>query len=257
MPAEDDRPRDASGGADQPSGPDADATWADKINGVAPDDISALSRDIAAYHRELRQARRSRRMRLLLQRRGAVPLLVLSAATLLAGVVAVMLMLMAPRAVEHAPSAAPLAHPSAADGSVGGLLPAVGLNGPNGVIESRSAALRPAVFALIPTDCGCAALLNALAGQAFSETLPLAIVVPAASDQAAADLMSSLTQGSPGIYYDASAALAASVASQGVTIVVVNRDGTIYDVERSVTDPSATSLDAKLQSMLLPSRSHH
>ena len=242
MPAEDDRP------------PAADGTWA---HGVAPDDISQLSRDVAAYHHELRRARRNQRIQQLLRRRGAVPLLVLSAATLLAGTVAVMLMLMAPRAVEHPPAAARLAHPAAADGAVGGLLPAARLNGPNGAIESRAAALRPTVFALIPTHCGCAKLLNTIAGQAFSETLPLAVVIPAASDSSSADLRSSLTQGSPSIYFDSSAALATAVAANGVTVVVVNRDGTIYDIERSITDPTLTSLDARLQTMLLPSRSQH
>lgn len=240
MPAEEEHP------------PAADGTWAD---GVAPDDIRELSRDIAAYHHELRQARRSRRIQLLLRRRGAVPLLVLSAAALLAGTVAVMLMLMAPRAVEHAPAAAPLAHPSAADGVVGGLLPAVSLTGPNGRIDSRAAALRPTVFALIPTRCGCAKLLNALAGQAFSENLPLAVVVPAVSDPSFDALRSSLIQGSPGVYFDPSAALATAVAARNITVVVVDRDGTIYDIERSITDPSLTSLDATLQTMLLPSRS--
>jgi hypothetical protein len=245
VPAEDDGPRDAAGAAD--------ATWADA---AAPDDLSELARDVAAYHRELRRARRNRRIQRLLRHRGTVPLLVMGGATMLAGLIAVMLTLAAPGTVERAPTALPLAHPTAADGSVHGLLPAVSLTGPNGTIGARAAELRPAVFALVPTNCGCGNLLDSLAGQAYSEVLPLAIVVPAASDPTTAHVVASLSRGSPGLYYDPAGALAAAVNAEGVTLVVVNRDGTIYDIERSVTDPSASSLDATLQSMLLPTRSH-
>jgi hypothetical protein len=38
-------------------------------------------------------------------------------------------------------------------------------------------------------------------------------------------------------------------------VVVVAADGTIYDVEKNITDPATTNLDAVLQSMLLRQRS--
>jgi hypothetical protein len=240
MAAEEDAPRDAP------------ATWADA---VAPDDISSLSRDIAAYHRELRRARRQRRIQHLLHRRNTLPLLVLTAATVLAGLVAVLLAVMAPRTLEHAPKAAPLAAPRIADGLVGGLLPDVTLTGPNGRVAARDATLRPAVFALVPSDCACATLLNSLAGEAFSEELPLALVVPEAGDPRMAGIVRSLTRGSPGLYFDPAASLAAAVAAQGVTLVAIDRDGTIYDIQRSVTSTTNTSLVAKLQTMVLRSKS--
>jgi hypothetical protein len=252
VPAEDDRSRDAPGPADGQGGTDADATWA---NAVAPDDLSGLARDVAAYHRELRQARRHRRTQSLLARRSTIPLLVIGGATLLAGLIAVMLTLVARGAVEPRPAAAALAHPAIADGALHGLLPNALLQGPNGKIRSRAVTLRPAVFALIPTRCDCGTLLNALAGQAYSENLGLAVVVPAASDAAAASMVSALARGSAGLYFDATGALNAAVGAEGVTLVVISRDGTIYDIKRSVTDPATTSLDATLQSMLLPARS--
>jgi hypothetical protein len=243
VPAEDDRPRDASGAAD--------ATWADAL---APDDISALSRDVAAYHRELRRARRQQRLQRLLRHRGALPALVMAGATLLAAAVAVMLTLAAPSAGDRPPTALPLAHPTVADGSLHGLLPPVSLQGPDGAAQSQS--LRPRVFALVPTKCGCGKLLDTLSGQAYSENLHLAVVVPAASDSTAANLVSSLTRGAPDLYFDSVGAIAASVNARGVTLVAVSRDGTIYAIERGVTLTTANSLDATLQSMLLPARSH-
>lgn len=240
MAGDEDTPRDA-----------ADTTWADA---VAPDDIRELSRDIAAYHRELRRARRERRLRQLMHRRTTLPLIVVTLAALLAGLVAVLLTVMAPRVVEPTPTASPLAHPTLAEGTVGGLLPDVALAGSATTTGIRASNLRPAVLALVPTACGCADLLNDLAGQAYGENLSLVVVVPAASDPTTDGLMSTLTRGSPSLYFDPSAALAKGVGAEGVTLVVVDRDGTIYSVERNVTDPSKTALDATLQSMLLPSR---
>lgn len=248
VPDDDDRPQDGSRAADTP--------WVDV---VVPDDLRELSRDIAAYRREVRRADRARRMRTLLTRRGVLPALVLAGALLLAGVVATMLLLMSSRTVGRAPTALPLAAPTQAQGSVGGLLPAARLRGPDGYVSTRSTELRPTVLALIGTNCDCRDLLNALAGQAYSENLRLAIVVPAASDPSAAALPTLLDRGEPSVYYDASGTLATAVSrstppTPGITIVLVNRDGRIYDIETGVIDPTKTTLDAALQSMLHTNR---
>ncbi|HVT66097.1 MAG TPA: hypothetical protein VHD81_13165 [Mycobacteriales bacterium] len=222
---------------------------------VVPDDISALSRDIAAYRREVRRAQRSRRIRRLVARRGVVPAIVLVVAVGVAVAVAVLLSLMAPRTVGRPPSAARLAAPAVAPGTLGGLMPSATLRAQDGSpVGSRSAVLRPEVFALVPVRCGCDDLLNALSGQAGSEQLRLAIVVPAATDDSVAHLTSALDRGRPSVYFDPQATLATGVAGSGVTIVVVDRDGTIFHIERDVVDPTKTSLDATLQSMLLPHR---
>ncbi|HWC35244.1 MAG TPA: hypothetical protein VG650_10490 [Mycobacteriales bacterium] len=230
----------------------AEAAWADL---VVPDDLRALSRDVATYRREVRRADRSRRLRRLLARRGVVPALAIGVATLLAGMVAVLLAVMGPRTVGRAPAAVPLAAPTQAPGTLGGLLPAASLRAQDGSsISTRSAALRPEVFALVPVDCGCGALLNALAGQAGSEQLRLGIVVPAATDPSTSTILNGLDRGRPSVYFDPQATLATAVSATGVTTVVVNVDGTIYDIESNITDPTKTSLDAALQSMLLSDR---
>jgi hypothetical protein len=250
VPDEEDRPRDASSSADLPAGQDAEPDW---MNVVIPDDISELARDIAAYHREVRRVRLRRRVQSLLQRPGATPLLVLTIAALLGGLVAVLLTVMGPNTVSRAPAPAPLAAPTTAVGAVGGLVPAATLQSGVGTpTSSRDPALRPAVLALVPVECNCRDLLNTLAGQAFSERLPLAIVVPAASDPSLVAASQTLDRGAPEIYYDPSAALAGGIGGRGVTVVLVNRDGTIYDIQRGVTNPDATSLEASLQSMMLP-----
>jgi hypothetical protein len=243
VPDDDDRPRDASSAADAP--------WADV---VVPDDIRELTRDIAAYRREVRRADRARRLRLLLARRGTVPVLVLTIAALLAAVVAALLSVMAPRTVIRAPAAAPLASPAAAPGTTGGLLPHATLVGPNGTVDTRWPALRPAVFALVPVGCGCRTLLSSLAGQAYGEGLQLDVVIPAASDPSAGSLINPRI-GNPSLYYDPPNTLAGSVGrAHGVTVVVVDRDGTIYAIQKDVTDATDTSLAAALQTMLLSDR---
>jgi len=219
---------------------------------VVPDDISALSRDIAAYRREVRREARARRVRRLLARRGTVPALVLLGATAFAGVVAVLLSVMAPRTLGHPPGAETLAAPAAAPGRIDGLIPRASLRAQDGTaVDTRSAVLRPEVYALVPTGCECGDLLNALAGQAGSEQLRLGIVIPAPRDESTTGLVAELDRGRPSIYYDPKATLATGVSASGVTAVVVAPDGTIYDIERNISDPAKTNLDAVLQRMLL------
>jgi hypothetical protein len=247
MRDDEDRPGDAQHASDE--------SWADL---VVPDDISELSADVAAYRRELRQARRARFTQRFRSGRATGPVFALAIASALAGLVALMLTVMGPHSVERPQAAAPLAKPTITAGKVGGLLPDTMLTGPNGQLDSRAAALRPAVFALVPAGCACKPLLDGLGGAAFSERLPLAVVVPASSDPSTAAVVSSLDRG-VSLYLDRSAALSLAVtgsvptsaAGAAATVVVVNRDGTIYDIETNVTDASDSSLDATLQSMLI------
>lgn len=184
-----------------------------------------------------------------------VPALVLAGATLIAGVAAALLSVMAPRTVVPPPAPAKLASPTQAPGTIGGLLPTATLRAQDGsAISTESPTLRPEVFALVPARCDCDALLNQLAGQAYSENLRLAIVVPAAPDDSTASFATALNRGRPSIYFDPSATIATAVAAHGVTVVLVDRDGTIYDIEKDISDAMSTSLDAALQSMLLPGR---
>lgn len=249
MRDDEDRPGDAQHASDE--------SWADL---VVPNDISELSADIAAYHRELRHARRARLTRRFRRGRATGPIFTLSVAFALAGLVGLMLTVMGPRSVERPPAAAPLATPTFAPGTTGGLLPEATLTGPNGPVDSRAEALRPAVFALVPAGCACKPLLDGLGGAAFSERLPLAVVVPAATDPTTAAVVSSLDRG-VSLYLDPQGKVSRAVtgtiptraAGASATVVVVNRDGTIYDIETDVTDAADSPLDAVLQSMLVSS----
>jgi hypothetical protein len=245
--------RDASGSGGSSGERAAPDPWNDL---VIPDDIRGLWRDVAAYRREVRRAARARALHRLLSRRGVVPAISLAAAVLVASVVAVMLTVLNPSPSQPPPAAAKLATPAAKPGALGGLLPGGTLLGQDGTpIDTHSPALRPEVFALVGADCACGQLLNSLAGIAHSENLRLGIVVPTRpEDDVAGRIINSLDRGLPSVFFDPRATLATSVAASGVTAVLVDRDGTIYAVQRDITDPTKTSLEAQLQSMLLADR---
>ncbi len=241
MPDDDDRPRDASSAAD-PSWPDI----------VIPDDISALQADIQAYRREQRLAIWRSRWDRLRRLRGAAPLLVVTSALVVAGLVATLLTVMAPTAGTSNTTALPLAHPTASPGTVGGLLPEAVLQGDTAHGPTDTSALRPAVLALVPTHCDCAALLGTVAQQADSVNLPLTVVVPSLSDSDAAALPNTLGYNTVEVLYDGNATLAATFQPHGVTAVLVQRNGTISAIQQGVTASTARRLDAPLQGFLLP-----
>jgi hypothetical protein len=242
MSDDDDRPRDASSAADP--------TWADF---VIPDDIRDLAADIEAYRRERRRAIWRTRWQRVTRYRGVVPALVVTAALLIAGLVATLLTVLAPTTVQSNTTALPLANPSARPGTVGGLLPETMLQG---AIDgpTNSSALRPAVIALVTVHCNCTSLLGTIAEQAYSVNLPLTVVVPALSDPDAASLPADLGRyDTVDVLYDGDATLASTFHPRGVTVVLVRRDGRISDIQRAVTAATAKQrLDAPLQTLLLP-----
>jgi hypothetical protein len=240
MPDDDDRPRDASSAAD----PD----WA---NVVVPDDISELAGEIEAYRRERRRAARQARLSRWSRRRGVVPLLVLTCAMVLAALIATMLTVLGPTALGRAPTPLPVAaHPAAAVGRVQGLLPDVALRTDTGVVHSRD--LRPSVIALVPPRCNCGTELNTLSGEAFGVELPFSVVEPGTADPAMAAAVQRISRGAPTLYFDPDGTLARSEAATGVTVVMLNRDATIFRVVRSVTTANAGQLGPLLQTMVLP-----
>lgn len=247
MPEDDDRPRDASSAAD-PGWSDAAHAAAAWSEAVAPDDISELVDDISAYHRELRAAHRRELMRRLYARAGAAPMSLTVAALAVAAVVALLLTFISPGS--SAPSKLPLAQPTATVGTQGGLLPNVTLHDLSGTsIQAQS--LRPAVLALIPPDSADASLLSDLAGDASVAQLPLIVVAPAATDPAAAALGGRIDRGKSLVYYDATTAMANDFnAEGGVTVVLVNRDGTVFHIQRGVATEASSQLVPLLQQML-------
>jgi len=214
MPDDDDRPRDASSAAD--------ASWADV---VIPDDISALSGDIEAYRREQRHARRQAQLHRWVDHRGALPLAIVAFAVVIAGLVATLLTVMAPTVGKAPPAAVAPATPTAPPGAVGGRLPVASLAGPLGPTPTSS--LRPAVLVLVPVNCDCVPLLTAMAGEANGVGLDLSVVVPAARDAAAAALPQKIKGLTVNVYYDPARTLATTFRVDGVTAVLVGKDGLV------------------------------
>jgi hypothetical protein len=245
VPDDDDRPRDASGAADV-SGL-GDTSWAEA---TAPDDIRELERDVQAYRREQRAARRRARLRRLTARPSAVPLLLTGAALAVAALVATLLTVLDPHPTGDTPTPLPVAATSIADGHTGGLLPAASLRATDGSTTSARN-LRPGVVAMIPLHCGCEPMLSDLAHAVAGDRFSMYVVAPTYPDAEAAALTGRLDAAGSAVYFDPTGALASSVgADQQVTLAVVDRNGTIFQIERDVTGPNST-LDAALLRMLL------
>ncbi|HWB67373.1 MAG TPA: hypothetical protein VG708_11165 [Mycobacteriales bacterium] len=245
MPDEDDRPRDAFGAAH-----DAwDAAWADDdswTDVVIPDDIRELAPDIAAYHRELRAARRNEWIGRQLSRRGALTSCILLGALIVAALAAGAMTALTPTTAPSQLAAAPIAAPAVADGHVGGLLPSVLLRTTDQQpVAAR--ALRPKAIALVPLHCDCTNLLDLVGAQATKSRLSLAVVAPAATDAEAAALPGQLHSVEPDVFFDPAAAVADSVRSTGVTVVLVKPDGTISSIQRSMTVAAIPALADQLR----------
>jgi hypothetical protein len=250
--ADDDARRDESSDAAQPPAGDHDVDdrWGAGVDWAVPDDIRELEADIRAYRREQRRSARHGRTSRLLARPATIPLVVVAIALTLAGSVAALLTVFAPRTGDSDASPLPLAHSTVAAGQVGSLLPAVSLvDVEGGVTGSR--ALRPAVLAIVPAACDCTPLLRQIAGAAYGNALSLDVVVPAADSEVKA-LPEQLSAARTRVLVDAHATLASTFGATGVTVVLLARNGEVYDVQRSVT--SITGIEPELGSMRIDAR---
>jgi hypothetical protein len=248
VPDDDDRPRDASSAAD--------AGWSDpeQVNTAwaqvsAPDDISALSRDIHAYHRERRAASRRALIARVSSRRAAAPLTAIVVAIALAAIIATLLSLVGAGRGRQDIAPLPLATTSIPDGQVGGHVPAAFLKATKGP-GVGSQTLRPAVIALLPPNCTCSPLVPSLARAASAQHVRLYAVAPLYPSADADSLAGQLDTDS--VFYDLNGTLANTVRTDGLTLVLVNRNGTIYDITRKVTSTAGSGLTAALAKMLVP-----
>ena len=225
-----------------------DASWTDPV--VVPDDLRSLQADIDAYHRELRrhQLRRRHPWIAAMAHRAQGRRLLLPVAVLMAGLAvgSLVVALIAGGTARPAPlRSAPLApHPAAAPGAVDGLLPDVTVRS---TADERTAIrdLRPALVALVPMSCGCAAVLGQLASQAFEVRMRLLAVAPAARDAEVAALSGRVHRGEVVPLFDDSGALATAYAATGLTVLVVRADGTVGYIGRDVV--SGVRLELPLQ----------
>ena len=232
-----------------------DAPWADPV--VVPDDIRDLQPDVDAYHRELRHARRRLRWQRITAspawQRWSFPAGVLTGAVALAAAVFGLLVVDG-SAGRHAAAPAPLAAPSIAVGQQGGLLPDVSFTSTiGGAVKARS--LRPALIALVPPHCGCTALLRSLAAQAEEVQLRLVVLAPSAPDAEVAALPGQLHYSDVLTAYDANGRLANAYAADGVTALVVGRDGVVTYVGKQLTPSSRLELPLQA-ALLLPPTAH-
>jgi hypothetical protein len=248
---EDERPRDA-GSAAAPGSPASDQPDLSWSEAAAPDDISALAKDIQAYHRERRAARRHERFGRYAVRPGASAL---TATIGVLAIVAVLVTLITGLGPHRSPTtlpALPLASPTAAAGTVGGLLPATGLTSATGdtVIAQN---LRPGVVAVLPSGCvGCADLVVSLARSASAashDRIPTYVVAPA--DSADADALRGQLASEDAVFTVDGSGLADALDREGLTLALVGQDGTIRQIYRNASVATTDLLKADVTALLL------
>jgi hypothetical protein len=215
-----------------------------------PDDARELDPDVAAYYREQRREhRRHRAGRLLFTRRWvryglSGPLVVV----ILMGVAAVgsLATVLRPQ-IESGPRPRPLANVSASPGTEGGLLPDGQLQ--MGNFERDIRGLRPAVIALVPSDCSCDSAVAA----AFEQTVSYRIKLYLAGHPRSADELRRLSRdagnGTATVVLDTQGALFEAYEPAALTLVLVHIDGV---VEAVVREPQAYRLGPDLAVLSRP-----
>lgn len=254
------RPRRAAGpdvwdrGRVVPDEPRPEGSGVPGVPGVhVPDDASALFRDVEALERERRAARRRTRAGRLLSGTPGRPVsgrLVVVALAVVA-VFATLPVLLHPRFSEPAP-AQPLATPSVAPGTVGGLLPDAPLLTPAGATTTR-ALPRPGALVLTPVPCeaACRQVVGEVVGQLLQATRDVRLLTPGPADPAgrlATELRAGPARGLITSGVDVQGVLAPAYGAVGVTVVTVADDGVVLDVVRDVT--AGRRLDAEVGRLL-------
>ena len=140
-----------------------------------------------------------------------------------------------------------LAAPSAAVGTIGGLVPDETLGGQTGTTTAR--ALRPALLAVAQTGCACTAALAHLAEQAASYGLTVYLI---GSQAQHAELASLATGGNPVVQVltDQGSAVTSAFSRGTLTVVGVHADGVIEVIIDDFL--RTTSLDGVLGGLKQP-----
>ncbi len=217
-----------------------------------PDDARELDRDVQAYHRELRAARRRRRVERLvapLTRHGIVVPMIAGtlALTLFAGTMLTVITstpgpssMPAPRLTTPAsaqasvPSVGPTAGLASVPpaGQLGGPLPAAAV-----WIGSRPATLRdlsPGMLALVPPGCRCLSTLRQLKLQADAAQVKIYFVGTGGGLKDLASL-AARAGGRPGqVVDDREHVLATYYQPVGLTAILVHSDSAVTSVERGL-----------------------
>lgn len=227
---------------DDPGNPDRGREHLDEpfiLDCVVPDDPRELEADIAAYHRELRQAARKALLQRLVPNRwreqlgdtGPVVLLIVLGVTLIGSLASIL----APHS-DPPPRPVPLAaNRIAGPDGVGGLLPAshVSLLGYRRPVRD----LRPAVLALVPAQCACAAELEAAAKASASYRVRLYIVGDRSQLRDLHALAVSVGNGTIQVVVDEERSLQNVYRPTDLTQVLVRADGVVEAVLRQSDGP--------------------
>jgi hypothetical protein len=239
------------------SDPDRDDFGLPPIDIVIPDDARELDRDVQAYQRELRALRRKRRVSRVrgpLTRDGMV-LPLLAGCLMLALLTSTLLIMFAadqtgapdlarPPATQTQPKNTPTTQ--AAAGQLNGLLPAatVKIRGKAEPLRTVTAAMA-AVLTLVPPDCKCASELRQLSDQAArADVIVFFVGTPQVMPQLTG-LATAIGQPTSRVAEDTTNVLGSTYRQQGLTAVLVRRDGTVASVIHQL--PQQNRLDAGLQ----------
>ncbi len=221
--------------------PERDDSGLPPVDIEIPDDASELDREVQAYHRELRAARRHRRRQRLIApfaRHGMVVPLVAGtlAITLFVGTMLTVITsapsqvrysMPTPRAV--APSSAA---PVPAVGQPGGPLPSAKV-----IIGNRPWQLRdlnPSVLALVPPSCGCLAALRQLTAQAAAAQIKIYFVGTARGLKQLTSIAMRAGGSNVQVVEDVQNALGNSYHPAGLTAILVHSDSAVGSVKRKL-----------------------
>ena len=226
---------------DPGSDPGRDDYGLPRVDIEVPDDARDLDRDVQAYYRELRLARRRRRVRRLarpLIRHGMVIPLVAGclALSLLAGT---LLTVLGTRQLPRQPgmSTAMARQPSATASQRGesrgpGTSRSAAGHLPNAQVlvggkPRPLSALVPALLAWVPSTCGCAATLKQLARQAIATHVAIYFVGSDGAEATLTALARRAGQGSTQVVDDPGNVLASTYHLSGLAAIFAHIDGTV------------------------------
>jgi hypothetical protein len=236
--------------------PDRDDFGLPPIDIVIPDDARELDRDVQAYQRELRALRRKRRVSRLrgpLTRDGMV-LPLLAGCLMLALLTSTLLVMFAAdqtgvpdlrrsTATQSQPKNTPTTQPVA--GQIDGQLPVATVK-----IQDKSVLLRTvtdamaSVLTLVPPDCKCASALRQLRSQAARAHVLVYYVGTAAVMPQLAGLAAATGQPTSQVAEDTGNVLGSTYRHNGLTAILVRRDGTVASVIEQLPQQR---LDSELQ----------
>jgi hypothetical protein len=222
-----------------------------------PDDARELDRDVQAYYRELRAARRRRRIGRIVgpfTRHGIVVPMIAGtlALTLFAGTMLTVITstpgpstMPAPRLTLPASTQASPSPPPA--GRLGGLLPAAAVWIGNKAAQLRD--LSPGVLAIVPPFCDCLTTLRQLTQQAAASQVKIYFVGNGGQSK---NLVNLATQagGRASDVVDDRGNVLATYHPAGLTAILVHRDSAVTAVERRLNP--GVKLEDKLKQLSLP-----